>query len=145
MGAELLLMQSRWPQYTDGEWLGEDEARIVLVERARALSSEQALSLHDDWRSAFCEHEGEVEELDEAQYEARVTEIVRDRLVRAVETICGEGLDGEIQLSNFAGEAWLLTGGMSYGDYPTECYEDVGLVGDSGIAEAPVARAGKAG
>ena len=142
MSACLLLVRSRWPQYEDGEWLKADEARAVLVERARALPEAAAFELFDGQDDSFEEQRDELDAILNAKvWEQRVPEIVRERLVRAVETICGEDLAAEMDLMDFDGKAWLLTGGMSYGDYPTECYRDVGLVGDSLIAEAPVARA----
>lgn len=66
--------------------------------------------------------------------------IVRHRLVVAGEVICGKGLMGEVALFDLEGAAWAFTGGMSYGDCATECFEDVVLVGNSGTTEAPVGR-----
>ena len=146
MGASLVLVRTRWPQYEDGEWLGADEARAVLSERAKALPHAAALELYDYHCGLFEEHFAELDAIADPQvWERRVCEIVRARLVAAVEVICGEELASEMELLDFDGRSWLLTGGMTFGGEPSTCYFDVVLVGDSLIADAPVARAARAG
>ncbi len=127
------------------EALGADEARLVLFKRARQLSPERAVAIYDNYSSAFSELSAVVEDLEEEEYSARVVDIVRERLVGAAEAMCGTGLEAEIVICDFAGKMWALTGGMSYGDYPTEAYEEVALVGDAGIGDEPVARGGTGG
>ena len=140
MSGEFVMVQSRWPQYEDGGLLEHEAARTVMLERARALSARDAIRLYEDWHSQFCEHWADVEELAEEEYDEAVAAIVRDRLVAAVEAICAGGLHAACTLAQFAGEALVLTGGICYGEAPTTVYDDVLLVGESGICEAPVVR-----
>lgn len=144
MSGEYLMAQSRWPQYEDGSWLTYEEAHAVLLERARALRTRDACRIYDDCYAQFCDHWEEVDGLAEEEYDEGVAKIARDRLVAAVEAICAGGLHNEAVLAQFAGEAWLLTGGISYGDAPTAVYDDVILLAESGIGEAPVVRSGAA-
>lgn len=157
MSGEFVMMQSRWPQYEDGGVLEHEAARAVMLERARALSTSDATRLYGDWYWHFSEHWSEVEELVGEEYDERVAAIVRDRLVAAVEAICAGGLHADCTLALFAGEALVLTGamsvgeawvstrGVSYGEAPTAVYDDVLLVAESGICEAPVVRSGAVG
>ena len=146
MSASLVLVRSRWPQYEDGTPLEAEAAREVLSKRAQALGDAALLELYDEQCGLFEEHFAELDAIEDPRaWERRVCELVRARLVAAVEVVCGEDLAAEMELLDFDGKYWLLTGGMTFGDEPSACYFDVVLVGDSLIADAPVARAEKAG
>jgi hypothetical protein len=41
---------------------------------------------------------------------------------------------------SFDGKEWILTGGVSWGDQPTEVFSHVCVLGDSEICAAPVTR-----
>jgi len=137
VGADLLLARSRWPQYEDGELLDVEVARAVLHERCCTLGDEELVELYNGTVSAY----GDEDDIDTSDMgPAQVAETARRRLHAAIDEVTDEGSWQELASMSFDGKEWVLTGGMSWGDPPTEIFAHVCIVGDSRICEAPVSR-----
>lgn len=68
----------------------------------------------------------------------RANEQVRQELTYAVELVFGGSR--EIAQFEIGGQVWLVTGGMSGGDDPTDAYRYVALLAESGVMVGPVPR-----
>ncbi|MHB1784382.1 MAG: hypothetical protein ACYCTE_17175, partial [Acidimicrobiales bacterium] len=104
----------------DDEALGEDD--------------DEALDGEDDEPPAVPARDPEV-----------FTDAVRRRLHEAIGAVTDEASWQELVSLSFDGKEWILTGGMSWGDGPTEIFNYVCLLGDSEICVAPVVRAEEEG
>lgn len=137
MGADLLLARSRWPQHDNGELLELDVARVVLHERCNTLGVGELVELYDGTVSVY----GAEDDIDTADMSsAELAEMTRRCLHAAIDAVTDEGSWRELVSLSFDGKEWVLTGGMSWGDVPTEIFGDVCILGDSGICAAPVVR-----
>lgn len=141
MGADLMIVRSRWPQYADGKPLGLDVARVVLRERCDALGGEALVELYNGTVSAYDDEETDTSDMGPA----RLAEVTRQRLRAAVDAVTDEGSWRELSLMSFDEKEWILTGGMSWGDPPTEMFASVAILGDSGVCEAAVGLSGSEG
>jgi hypothetical protein len=123
MGADLIVAAARWPQYTDGEAVGTGDAGAWEVLRFRARNLDR-------------DGEAMARLMDEARGASTFAEM-RAMLVKAVDLIREGGRDLTTLLLD--GVKWLVTGGMTWGDDPTDAYQYVRLLDASGITDEPIA------
>jgi hypothetical protein len=125
MGADLLIAICRWPRVIrDGDTVISSqlrpEERVCLWSRIQALGHDALREIAACWG----------EEGSEAN--------ARALLIRAVDDVIANPWRRDIELAELCGDFWVLTGGMSSGDVPTDAYPLVSALALSGITEEPI-------
>ncbi|MHB1599686.1 MAG: hypothetical protein ACYCXY_12540 [Acidimicrobiales bacterium] len=134
MSAGFTVATAPWPTYDDGADLDEASARTVLVERVGHLGA-------DALEELYLQHEELVDQgIDPAPTPADAVGRTRRRLVVAIERLFGDEHRSELVCRQLGGRRWMLSGGMTDEDSPTEVFDDLVLLEASGVSEVPVAR-----
>lgn len=141
MGADFLCAWTDAPRAEGRPWLTPDDwdavkpqidARIEAV-----LDDEHHLSELIDW--TYCAAMEDPPEDDEASM-ATARERARSQLAewcKDVFYVCTEGSRDASSIT-IDGRTVLVTGGMSWGDTPTDCFDAVAYVGGFGIYKEPL-------
>lgn len=132
MGADLILTATRWPKRSDtGEVAPAGEALVAEMKRRwAAVTREPRETILEDVGVTY---EGTPEELEEGwrQLTAEVFGLVEDVF----------GTDGsrrDVTDLVLDGTVWLVSGGMSWGDDPSEAFRPLRAMAMAGITEEPV-------
>jgi len=121
-----------WPTDGVGADLGEERARTVLLERVGHL---EPGALED----VYLQHEELIDEDgDPAPSPMEAADRTRRRLVVAIERLFGGEHRAELVCHQLGGRRWMLAGGMTDKDSPTEVFDDLVLLEASGVSEVPV-------
>jgi len=123
MGADLIVATARWPQYDTGEAMDPNDGKALETLTRRV----------DQLTDAY------LREIDEAgRAEGLEPEAVRAELHSAVRLMCDGSRETTIHLLD--GVRWLIAGGMSWGDEPSDAYRQVMMLDASGITDTPIPR-----
>jgi hypothetical protein len=158
MGADLVLAYSRAPHYAgppdgndqvipekDSFHLGEvtnqriqalDDSVLDELIGSYLLDEEYYDSLADDPDGGAMQ---KFDDLPEEEQRRRVHEYARKRLLDAVEDYV-VGYRRDVAAIWVDGRHYLFTGGMSWGDQPTDAFDYIGMVGISGIFDEAIPR-----
>lgn len=126
MGADLFITAVRAPRYTDGD--------LVELADLPAVTAARIADYHTDAGTV----RRIADTLDLNEDRVLIVQI-RELLTDAVAQIARNGRD-ELTTLTLDGTVWLLTGGLSWGDEPTEVYDAVNLIDLAGLFEAPFPR-----
>lgn len=138
MGADLLLAHCELP------WDAK-AMRPILLERIEQASSDKSVHsyLEDVLYSEFEELEQELEEISESDLFSldqllffRKKEEVRSYLTEAIDYLFySEGYLRDVTELNIKGSWFLFSGGMSWGDEPTESFSYINAINMCGITD----------
>ena len=131
MGADLIITYTRAPHFATGEEHVPHEiaarvglARIAKLDLSQFDLDEAALNFGI---------------LEDSDYDEMFYAVIREALVRIVTShIAGRRDVVELQVD---GKHYWFTGGMSWGDTPTDSFDEVDLIGIVGLFDQPITAA----
>jgi len=127
MGADFMVAVCRFPHMHNGKLLSESpQLASLLKERAAELPIE---SLNECMEYMYCD--SKTTNTPEAN--------CRNQLADYIDLVFTDSSCRESALIMLDGTQWLITGGMSWGDTPTEIYDAIICLDLSGITEEPIA------
>lgn len=126
MGADFLVAYCRWPSVIRGGWVRvpemlNEEELAVLHSRVDELEVQVLREVADWWR------EGE-----EPEAAGRVF------LHRAIDEVIASPGRRDMAICDLGGRHWVLTGGLSRGEDPTEAMPYVAALALAGVTEEPI-------
>ena len=131
MGADFIYKICEWPRLENGETARPTtELQNILLERLKE-------ALQDDDVLTDLEIEGVIylEEADNEAEQMRLYEWAKDFIVYV---FGAENWPIDCGMLGLEGKEYLLTGGMSWGDDPTESFQYVAFLDAVGITKEPV-------
>ncbi len=122
MSADFLFAACRWPRVIrDGDTVIPQRLRpeelVSLWSRVNGLGHEVLRGI-----AQCCGEDGS-----EAS--------ARTLLIRALDEVIADPERRDIDLAEFCGHVWVVTGGLSWGDFPTDAYPLVSALAMAGITE----------
>lgn len=125
MGADLLLSATTLPHRADGTLVDDDELVLRVIQaRLDALSDETVDRVVDNWEPML--------ELSDDDLRTHCTGWAQDVLAalnRGYRTCTTMTLGGQ---------TYLFSGGLSWGDDPSDEWTAVGIVGELGLFDEPI-------
>lgn len=127
MGADFMVAVCRFPYTRNGKLLSESpQLASLLKKRAAELPIE---SLNECMAYMDCDFE--TTNTPEAD--------CRDQLADYIDLVFTDSGRRDLSLIMLDGTQWLITGGMSWGDTPTEIYDAIICLDVSNVTEEPIA------
>lgn len=139
MGADMILAACEIP------W-DYEEMRPIVLKRIDELDED----LVDHIVDCYCDIESELEEYSENISETltendlfkldnlvsiKKREIVARRITEAADDLFGPSCGRDVVEMRLGGVSYIFSGGMSWGDCPTESYNSVCILSESGVTE----------
>ena len=123
MGADFVFSWCDWPTDRDGVLLPDDKTTVALVQQrlARRAGEPQHLAALEEW-GVYIEDDEALTEWLEGAY-TQIKNLFGGGWVREVSGICVGGKRG------------IITGGMSWGDDPTDYYSIIGIINDLNVTK----------
>jgi hypothetical protein len=126
MGADFVFSFCDWPINSDGSELLGDETTVALVQQ-RLIEKLNAENL--TWDSATLEEWGVY--IDTAEEFAEWLKEINEQIA----DLFGGGWVREVSDIYIGGKRGIITGGMSWGDDPTDYYRTLAIINDLNITK----------
>ncbi|MHB1762658.1 MAG: hypothetical protein ACYCS4_07965 [Acidimicrobiales bacterium] len=141
MGADLIIATCPAPKIVAGDDVDVETvgalAKAVLRQRIEAMSDDAVILAVDNAGYAFDYEDGD----DPSETAALIRfDLVTDEHLDLLDTDVGR----EVSILNLGGATYLITGGMSWGDDPTDAFKWICIYAETGITSGPI-RLGTAG
>lgn len=145
MGADLILAGCPAPKIVAGDDVDPetvaDLTKDVLRRRIKAMSDDAVILAVENEGYGFDYYEYDYEDGDDP---GETAALIRADLVADGHLDCLVGTRRDVTILNMGGVAHLLTGGLSYGDDPTDAFKWVSIYAETGITRKSIRLGGAA-
>ncbi len=118
-----------------------DLAEAVIRDRIEAMSDDEAILAVERAGYEFDYEVGlavDGSDSKSADDDSRLATAIRADLIDDEHLACVIGSDRDVDILNLDGRAYLITGGLSYGDDPTDAYKWICIYAETGVTVEPI-------
>lgn len=129
MGADLVATWAAWPKMPDGSYVEDIEA--LALNRIERLDEADFALVEEDLTGENVLNDEESSEEDSTKAIKGLREMFRE----AAKTLFGGYPARGFVLGNLRGQRFILAGGMSWGDEPSEAYSALSMLNSLGVLD----------